>query len=133
MNISTPQTVPPRAEQARHQVADIRRRITAITGYTGDQLNEMIFDQAYEWLRYIGCNPAGVSAITATRQFWLFWKREWHAMDLAFIVHYTRWQYHTGHREWYAHFHSNRHHYMDSPSIHAAYHQMVKDIAANRP
>ncbi|MCE2936663.1 MAG: hypothetical protein ACK5WO_00185 [Cyclobacteriaceae bacterium] len=108
-------------------IARVQARVHELTGLSPDEQNARMFEAAYEWLESIGCTGSDQTAMTSTRQFWGFFKLEWHKCDLRFINHYQRWEYYLGHAEWYNHFHSVGNSSFIDPHGHG-YHQVIKSI-----
>jgi hypothetical protein len=72
-------------EQQRRHMARAAVLVEEITGYDVEKQNRIMFETAFEWLEQLGMSEAEVNAHTNTKQFWGFWRTEWHRLDLMFI------------------------------------------------
>lgn len=74
-------------EQLHADMLRTRAEILRITGIRENDLNDLVIDGGHEWLALITHNDArAMEFIPRTREFWAFWKRTWHTIDLAFIT-----------------------------------------------
>lgn len=119
------------AEMVRAMMAETRQRVTEITGISEVDQFAMEFSAAFAWLRMIGCNGASESMMTATKEFWGFWKMEWHRMNKQFLIEYGRFKY-AEPRKWYDYFHSidDYNKLLDYTEVN--YHQVIKELAKQR-
>lgn len=64
-----------------------RERVLALTGIRENDLNDMIIDGGNEWLKLITHhNARALEHMPRTREFWGFWRKTWHQMDLCFLA-----------------------------------------------
>jgi hypothetical protein len=69
-------------EKIKKQMQEVRTLVVDMCGIDEEQLNELIFNYAYEWLRQtIGHDQFGMQHLPRTGQFWAWWKMEWHKLD----------------------------------------------------
>jgi hypothetical protein len=115
-------------ERAKLQHARTQAVIKDITGLTADEQNAMMFEKAYDWLESIGCKGDDQTMIASTRQFWGFWKCEWHRLDLLFI---NWWNHHDNTLDdvaMYEFYHNPENKFLQGAITHAGYHQLIKTI-----
>lgn len=116
----------------RDTVLLTRARVREVTGLTADEISALQFELAFDWLELVGCTGEMQTQMASTPEFWAnFWRPEWHRLDVLFLRHYHQWQYTTGHQDWYAYFHGSMK-YLNSPIVHASYHQVIKAIVKNK-
>jgi hypothetical protein len=134
MNTLTHTVTPTEAAQhLRSEIMAARRNVMHITGLSEDEINTMIFDSAYDYLAFMGCDEHMAHQFAITAEFWGFWKKTWYEMDQHFIYHYHRWQYDRYYAaSWYACFHNYKGNPMNSPRLSAAYHSLIKTLAVKR-
>ena len=111
-----------------------RERVMAITGFSEEQLNDMVFESAYEWLKYQGCDDHIQLQFASTKEFWGFWKLDiWHPSDMAFLNHFRTYQYdQLTARHFYQCFHYVQNSYMNSDVAAAGYHSLIKKLTVKR-
>lgn len=112
-----------------------RERVMAITGYSEEQINDMLFESAYEWLKYQGCDDHIQLQFASTKEFWGFWKMDiWHPSDMAFLEHYRRFRYDDklAAQHYYQCFHYVQNSHMNSDVAAAGYHSLIKKLAVRR-
>jgi len=119
------------AEVVRHMMIQTRARVREITGISEDDQFTMEFRAAFEWLNMIGCAGMDESNMTATKEFWGFWKMEWHRLNKQFLIEYARFNY-SNPREWYEYFHSIAEYNKLLHYTEVNYHQVIKELAKQR-
>jgi hypothetical protein len=66
-------------------IEEVSNRITELTEYSREELNEMLFEGAYKFLDLIGCTGDNATLMASTPQFWNFWRKQWCEIDEAFL------------------------------------------------
>lgn len=73
-------------EELQAEMQRTRERVLVLTGIRENDLSDMILDSGEEWLKLITHNDArALQYIPRTREFWGFWRKTWHNLDLAFL------------------------------------------------
>lgn len=73
-------------QQLHKEMELTRAQVLRLTGMRENDLNDLMIDNATEWLRLITHNDArALEFIPRTREFWGFWKKTWHKVDVAFL------------------------------------------------
>lgn len=123
-----------RVELFKAQMEATTRQVMRITGHSEEYLGKHLFENGYAWLEFIGCDEYGFQNLPHTKEFWGFWKKEWHTMNQHFIYAAERNLIYGDMKTWYEKYHEftedNR--YLNSTLINAAYHQLVKELAVKR-
>lgn len=123
--------LPPNNYQLR--VHATRARVAQLLRKTEDELAVIQFEAAYAWLHYIGCDDVYAARFAATQEFWLFWRMTWHEKDAEFLAHYDANTYSVAHVDTlYAYFHDPEGKPMNSQSVFAAHHGVIKRLAVKR-
>lgn len=115
-------------EAARKVFEKMQRVVTETTGLSAEEQNKLMFEAAYEWLESMGVHGDNQTLITSARQFWGFWKNEWHRLDLLFINWFNTSACQLYNREAYDFFHNPRNKFLQGCITHAGYHQLMKTI-----
>lgn len=119
------------AEMVRHMMIETRRKVREITGISENDQFDMEFRAAFEWLNMIGCAGADETNMTATKEFWGFWKMEWHRLNKQFLIEHARFNYPNA-REMYDYFHSIAEYNKLLDYTEINYHQVIKELAKQR-
>jgi hypothetical protein len=120
-------------EALREAIAGTQNSVRQLTGYTQDELSEMIFESAFDFLAWMGCDKHMQTEFAKSTEFWGFWKNAWHQLDRSFLEHYHYWQYHEEHlRQWYEYFHNSKCAPMNSGPVNAGFHALIKTLAVKR-
>lgn len=63
-------------------IAELDEQVSALTGATQEQINEVRFELAYMFLEHvIGTDAWGMHELPLTPLFWTWWRREWARID----------------------------------------------------
>lgn len=74
-------------KQLHEEMQHARERVLALTGIRENDLNNMIIDGGEEWLKLVTRhNARALQFLPRTREFWGFWRKTWHQMDLVFLA-----------------------------------------------
>lgn len=116
------------------QMEATRRRVIELTGLSEDAISKMLFESAFEWLAYQGCDDYIAGQFANTKEFWGFWKYDiWYQADRAFIRQYYRYNYDPCHcRYYYECFHAVQSQPMNTDMAAAGYHSLIKKLAIKR-
>jgi hypothetical protein len=126
------QTLTP-VEAMRLEVEYTKQEVLDVTGLTVEQQGELMFDQAYEYLSWMGCDSDMQKHFATTPEFWAFWKKVWYDMDRQFLSHYFFNMYDRAYtRDCYSRFHDCTFQRMNSSCMNAAYHNLIKTLAVKR-
>ncbi|MEO9475840.1 MAG: hypothetical protein ABJG41_09905 [Cyclobacteriaceae bacterium] len=67
-------------------IAQADEQILSLTGLNQEELNELRFNTAYEFLRDImGVDEYGLEVMPQTPLFWSWWRNEWFRVDERFL------------------------------------------------
>lgn len=131
MKTLTADKQPTQAELTRIEMQCTQTEVADVTGLAPEKINEMMFETAYEWLRQQGCDDAMQTNFTSQPEFWGFWKKAWHEVDLLFLqAHYTYWFHNAD--QWYLQYHHVSGRTMNSDGISASYHSLIKTLSVKR-
>jgi hypothetical protein len=117
------------------EMALTRKRVERLTGITEDRQNMLLFDSGYDWLELTTGNDAqALQHMPRTKEFWGFWKKTWHRVDIAFLrfVHDAHVQNNLV--DYYNHFHriTKDNAIMNGTSVQCDYHLLIKGLAVLR-
>jgi hypothetical protein len=137
-------------EILKKREAKNRASLLELLQISEEELNEKIFEGAYEYLKHVfGTDAYGMEHLPQTTQFWAWWKLEWAKIDAVFLAavepckraswsirdrdntngKYIVYELHDL-REHYEYYHeaSMANRYLNSDIVRAGMHKMVKDI-----
>jgi hypothetical protein len=116
-------------EKLKERMARAQAIITEVTTLDADKQNKAMFEAAYEWLETIGVHGDDQTLITSARQFWGFWKMEWHRLDMLFINYFNNHDCHARElRQMYDYIHNPRNKFLQGCITQAGYHQFIKSV-----
>lgn len=119
-------------DSIKAQLQSTQKRVIELTGFSEEQINAMVFESAYEWLAYQGCDDHIQTQFASTKEFWGFWKLDiWHQGDLSFIAHCDRYQFddQLTTRFYYECYHYVNGNIANSAEATAGYHSLIKKLA----
>ncbi len=70
----------------------VRALVQHYTGLSDDELATMVFERAYDYLERIRLGMSRelddrwIAQITATKQWWSWWQKQWHQRDERFLA-----------------------------------------------
>lgn len=131
MKTLTADKQPTQAELARIEMKCTAVEVCDVLEITEEQLNNMQFEAAYEWLEKQGCDYTMQQNFTSQPEFWGFWKKAWYEIDREFLhAHYQYWL--NNPMQWYLVYHNVCGRNMNSDVINAQYHSLIKTLAVKR-
>lgn len=124
---------PTQADLFKVELDCTRTEVMDVTGLSEDELEQIMFEQAFAWLQAQGCDPAMQLNFASNKEFWGFWKRSWYQADREFLRHFYYWGYDPMQCvHFYEWFHNSDSYPMNDAMINSAYHSLIKTLAVKR-